>query len=69
MARARALGVHVGRPRVAADATVDRAGELRGEGLSYRQIAERLAAEGVPTLGGKSWTKDAVVYLLKRSSS
>jgi hypothetical protein len=41
----------------------------REEGLSLTQIAERLNAEGIPTLSGKGkWTKGGVDGLFRRYS-
>jgi site-specific DNA recombinase len=39
--------------------------ELRASGLSYRAIAERLTAEGVPTKRGGAWYASTVSYILK----
>jgi DNA invertase Pin-like site-specific DNA recombinase len=42
---------------------------LRGEGLSYRRIADKLTEEGVPTVqGGKRWGPQAVANIFRRAS-
>ncbi|EKN00827.1 recombinase family protein [Acidocella sp. MX-AZ02] len=40
--------------------------DLRGRGMSLRQIAERLGAEGVETARGGAWTADAVRRVMLR---
>lgn len=42
--------------------------ELRTEGLSLRQIADRLNAEGHTTRRGKPWTSVQVMRVLARQS-
>jgi Recombinase len=41
--------------------------ELRGQGLSLRQIASALAERGISTRRGGPWTAPAVLAVLKRS--
>ncbi|MEV0732387.1 hypothetical protein [Polymorphospora sp. NPDC050346] len=67
MAAARALGVHVGRPRVPVPAGAVRADELRTQGLSYAAIAAILDREQVPTPSGRGrWSKRSVQYVIDR---
>ena len=64
LARARAAGRHPGRPRVMPDETLARLRALRAEGLSYRAIAERMNAEGIPgPHGGRWWDRTARLAL------
>jgi hypothetical protein len=64
-ARPRRTAVRVGRsPSVAPD-VVERIREARATGLSLRQIADRLNAEGTPTAhGGKRWWASTVRSVL-----
>jgi Recombinase len=43
--------------------------ELRGQGLSLRQIASALAERGISTRRGGRWTPAGVVAVLKRARS
>ena len=42
--------------------------DLRGQGMSLRQIAERLETEGVETARGGAWTADAVRRVMQRAA-
>jgi uncharacterized protein YoaH (UPF0181 family) len=44
---------------------IERARELRGQGLSPRKVAAQLEAEGYPRRG-KSWQQTTVIKMLKR---
>jgi DNA invertase Pin-like site-specific DNA recombinase len=50
-------------------AVIEAARRLRGEGLSYRQIAERLRAEGMMPRSGGRWHPPMVARLVKRPST
>jgi hypothetical protein len=47
------------------DAAAARMQALRAQGLSFRQIAATLTAEGIPTQRGAAWNQSSVRYLLK----
>ena len=47
-------------------ATITRMRELRGDGLSYRLIAERLNAEGLKSKRGGTWHPQTVARVLER---
>lgn len=66
LAELKAQGVQLGRPRLISDDVVDRARQLRADGLTMRQIAETLNAEGVPTgSGAGEWFGGTVSRLLR----
>lgn len=52
LAAKRASGVRLGRPRVLGDEVVHRIESLRQDGLTWRQVAERLNDARVPTARG-----------------
>jgi DNA invertase Pin-like site-specific DNA recombinase len=57
--------VRIGRPPVMPRAVVQRMRRDRAKGLSYRAIADRLNADGVPTAqGGLRWYPGTVRYAL-----
>jgi DNA invertase Pin-like site-specific DNA recombinase len=56
LAELKASGVTLGRPREIDDAAIDLAVALRGEGLTWRAVADRLNAEGVQAGRGGSWS-------------
>lgn len=61
LAQARERGVRLGRPPVLADELRERIVELRGEGRTYRQVADLLNAQHVPTAhGGARWHGETV---------
>ena len=43
--------------------------ELKGQGLSYRQIAERLTEEGFETQRGAGWNKQTLANVYKRAKA
>ncbi len=53
----------------AEQATIRRARELRADGLSLRQTAERLAAEGLTNRQGGTWHSAALGRVLDRTGS
>lgn len=60
----RSQGVRLGRPPVVAATVVARIAELRESPMSYRQVAERLDHDGVPTPhGGRRWYASTVRQL------
>jgi DNA invertase Pin-like site-specific DNA recombinase len=62
----RAQGVKLGRPRSLSDETVGHLVELRETGLTYREIAQRLNATGVPTgQGANAWHAATVHRVVK----
>jgi DNA invertase Pin-like site-specific DNA recombinase len=69
LAELKAQGVQLGRPRLVTDDVVEYARQLRADGLTMRDIAERLNAEGVPTgTGAGQWFGATVSRLLKSRS-
>ena len=66
LAELRSQGVKLGRPRTIADNALARARRLQADGLTYRQIADRLNADGVPTGQGGAW-HGATIYRALRS--
>lgn len=48
---------------------ITRMRELRGEGLSYRLIADQLNTEGLPAKRGGRWHQQTVARVLDRESS
>ena len=70
MARARAEGVHVGRPRSIPQTTRDRILKLRAQGLGYQPIADQLNTWRVPAArGGRWWASTVRAVLLQELSS
>jgi DNA invertase Pin-like site-specific DNA recombinase len=67
LAQRQAAGVRLGRPRTIAPAVERRVRELRAQGLSVRQIAERLAAEGHQPPRGGSWQASTLHRVLSRA--
>jgi len=66
----KAQGVRIGRPAVMPRAVVSRMRRERAKGLSYRAIADRLNADGVPTAqGGLRWYPGTVRYALGGQST
>jgi len=66
LAEKKAQGVRLGRPRTISEDAMSRIRELRAEGLTFRAIADRLNAEGVPTgLGVGTWFGSSVSQALK----
>lgn len=61
----RAQGVVLGRPRVIDETLRERVREMRQGDLSFRSIADALAAEGVPTGHGGVWHPSTVAGLVK----
>ena len=59
-------GVKLGAPSLTDAATIARAAELKGQGLTLRQVAEQLTAEGFQTLRGGRWEAMTVKRLLDR---
>jgi DNA invertase Pin-like site-specific DNA recombinase len=69
LAELKAQGVQLGRPRLISDDVVSYIRELRAEGFTMRDVAERLNAEGVPTgTGSGEWFGATVSRLLKSRS-
>ncbi len=64
MARARAEGVWVGRPRVIPRGTRGRILKLRAQGFGYQRIADQLNAWRIPTAGGGPWGATTVRAVL-----
>lgn len=60
-------GVQLGAPALTDAATISRALELKGQGLTLRQVAEKLTAEGFQTLKGGRWEAMTVKRLLDRA--
>jgi hypothetical protein len=59
-----------GRPAAVPDAVVTTIRHLRGDGLSFARIAERLSADGVPTShGGERWWPSTVRCVLRRAGA
>jgi DNA invertase Pin-like site-specific DNA recombinase len=64
----KAQGVRIGRPPVMPKGVVARISHMRTKGLSYRAIADRLNADGVPTAqGGKQWYPATVRSTIQRT--
>ena len=61
-------GVQLGAPALKDEATISRALELKGQGLTLRQVAEQLTAEGFKTLKGGRWEAMTVKRLLDRAA-
>lgn len=64
----KAQGVQLGAPALKDEATMARAVALKAEGLTLRQVADSLTAEGVPTLKGGRWEAMTVKRLLARAA-
>lgn len=60
-------GVQLGAPALKDEATIARAVALKAEGLTLRQVAEQLTAEGFQTLKGGRWEAMTVKRLLDRA--
>ncbi|RZU30469.1 recombinase family protein [Blastococcus saxobsidens] len=61
LAAARARGTRLGRPQALSGDVVARVVGMRRDGASFRAIAERLQADGVPTArGGATWHASTV---------
>lgn len=59
--------VNVPRGTFDKEAALNRVLELSAEGLSHQQIAERLTAEGIPTMKGGPWNRGTVGKWLKQA--
>ena len=67
LAAARAKGVRLGRPSRVSPGTAESVLRMRAEGLTYRAIADRLNAAGVPTVaGGVKWHPNSVRSVAER---
>jgi DNA invertase Pin-like site-specific DNA recombinase len=65
LAELKASGVQLGRPRLVNDDIVAYIQQLRADGLTMRQVADRLNAENVPTgTGSGQWFGSTVSRLL-----
>jgi len=65
LAAKRAQGVRLGRPRVVPPDVVDRIADLRSAGNTWRQVAAKLDAAGIPTAhGAPAWTASSARYVL-----
>lgn len=62
-------GVVLGAPALKDEATIARAVALKAEGLTLRQVAEQLTAEGFKTLKGGRWEAMTVKRLLARAGA
>lgn len=60
-------GVQLGAPALTDAATIARAIALKAQGLTLRQVAEQLTAEGFQTLKGGRWEAMTVKRLLDRA--
>ncbi len=66
----KAQGVRIGRPPATEDSAIRRMGELREEGLSYREVASLLDKEGHSTAHGAArWDGSTVRRVLLRAGS
>lgn len=65
LAEKRAKGARLGRPRETPDDVVDQILELRAAGLTFEQVADRLAELDVPTARGGRWTAQGVHRTLR----
>jgi DNA invertase Pin-like site-specific DNA recombinase len=61
----KAQGIKLGRERSIPDSSIEAMRALRTGGLTYRQVAERLNAEGVQTGRGGTWWPATVQQALK----
>lgn len=69
LAVAKANGTRLGRPPLLPDDLAKRLVRMKNRGMSLRQIAAKLNADGVPTPGGaKEWTHSGVHHVLRRKS-
>lgn len=69
LAELKAQGVQLGRPRLIPDEVVDYVRQLRADGLTMRQVADRLNDEHVPTgTGSGEWFGATISRLLKSRS-
>jgi len=69
LAAARVKGVRLGRPSRVSPGTAESVLRMRSEGLTYRAIADRLNAEGVPTVaGGVKWHSNSVRSVAERAA-
>ena len=64
LAEKRSQGIKLGRPRLVADASVQRVKELKAAGLTVRAIAEVLTRERTPTANGGQWHATTVQRIL-----
>jgi len=62
----KSTGVKLGAPALADTATIGRAQVLRAQGLTFREVAEQLTAEGFATLKGGAWHPQTIKRLLDR---
>ncbi len=62
-------GVQLGAPALKDEATIARAVALKAEGLTLRQVAEKLTDEGLQTLKGGRWEAMTVKRLLARGGA
>jgi DNA invertase Pin-like site-specific DNA recombinase len=63
----KAEGVKLGRPPLPSDSLSRRVRSMRKRGLTLQEIADRLNADGVPTLrGGVEWRPSSVRAVLQR---
>lgn len=65
----KAQGVQLGAPALKDEATIARAVALKAEGLTLRQVAEQLTADGFKTLKGGKWEAMTVKRLLARAGA
>ena len=66
LAHLRAQGAKLGAPALSCPKTLARARELRANGLSFRQVADQLTAEGFVTLKGGRWHPSTVLRIVGR---
>lgn len=64
-----AAGVRVGRPRLIDPSTAALIVTLRESGLSVQKVADRLNADGVPTVRGGPWRASTVSAVLSQNGS
>ena len=64
----KAQGVQLGAPALKDEVTIARAVELKGQGLTLRQVAEQLTTEGFQTLKGGRWEAMTVKRLIDRAA-
>jgi DNA invertase Pin-like site-specific DNA recombinase len=60
LAHRKAEGAQLGRPSPVSKRALNRIARLRDQGMSWRVIADRLNAEGVPTGGTGHWHPTSV---------
>lgn len=68
MAERKKMGVKIGKQRHVSDAVCDAVRDMRAQGMTYRQIAERLSRDQVPTPNGaRYWAHQTIYDLVKRN--